>query len=343
MAETVRSEQIQILPGYQENFLKDLLASTSAYGNVPTYIPDRFVAPFSPGQQAAIDLGLSGVGAYQPLMQQGEQTLAGGLGTYNQAVQQSLGATATTMGTMGAYDPRSYQAFMDPYTDEVINRAQADIQRQGDVAQQQIGAQAASSGAFGGSRQAVAEQELQRNLSDQMARTSAGLRSQGYQQAQNMAQQAFGDQMARQQNAAQLFGQVGQGFGQLGQGLGTLAGGITRTGLSQAALGESAQAAQQRDINALMSLGGLEQQQAQNMYDAYRQTELERQYEPFQRLSYMSDIFRGVPSSQTQLTSSTSPSPSTFSQIAGIGLGLAGLNKSFNLQDVLGQYFGGKS
>jgi hypothetical protein len=226
---------------------------------------------------------------------------------------------------------------MDPYTDEVINRAQADIQRQGDVAQQQIGAQAASSGAFGGSRQAVAEQELQRNLSDQMARTSAGLRSQGYQQAQNMAQQAFGDQMARQQNAAQLFGQVGQG-------LGTLAGGITRTGLSQAALGESAQAAQQRDINALMSLGGLEQQQAQNMYDAYRQTELERQYEPFQRLSYMSDIFRGVPSTQTQLTSSTSPSPSTFSQIAGIGLGLAGLNQGgFNLGDVLGQYFGGKS
>jgi hypothetical protein len=337
MAETVRSEQIQILPQYQENFLKDLLASTSAYGNVPTYIPDRFVAPFSPGQQAAIDLGLSGVGAYQPLMQQGEQTLAGGLGTYNQAVQQSLGATATTMGTMGAYDPRSYQAFMDPYTDEVINRAQADIQRQGDVAQQQIGAQAASSGAFGGSRQAVAEQELQRNLSDQMARTSAGLRSQGYQQAQNMAQQAFGDQMARQQNAAQLFGQVGQG-------LGTLAGGITRTGLSQAALGESAQAAQQRDINALMSLGGLEQQQAQNMYDAYRQTELERQYEPFQRLSYMSDIFRGVPSSQTQLTSETSPSPSTFSQIAGIGLGLAGLNQGgLKLGDVLGQYFGGKS
>jgi hypothetical protein len=336
MVETVRSEQIQILPEYQEKFLKDLFASTSAYGNVPTYIPDRFVAPFSPGQQAAIDLGLSGVGAYQPLMQQGEQTLAGGLGTYNQAVQQSLGAAATTMGTMGAYDPRSYQAFMDPYTDEVINRAQADIQRQGDVAQQQIGAQAASSGAFGGSRQAVAEQELQRNLSDQMARTSAGLRSQGYQQAQNMAQQAFGDQMARQQNAAQLFGQVGQG-------LGTLAGGITRTGLSQAALGESAQAAQQRDINALMSLGGLEQQQAQNMYDAYRQTELERQYEPFQRLSYMSDIFRGVPSTQTQLTSSTSPSPSTFSQIAGIGLGLAGLNQSFNLQDVLGQYFGGKS
>jgi hypothetical protein len=295
------------------------------------------LAPFSPGQQAAIDLGLSGVGAYQPLMQQGEQTLAGGLGTYNQAVQQSLGATATTMGTMGAYDPRSYQAFMDPYTDEVINRAQADIQRQGDVAQQQIGAQAASSGAFGGSRQAVAEQELQRNLSDQMARTSAGLRSQGYQQAQNMAQQAFGDQMARQQNAAQLFGQVGQG-------LGTLAGGITRTGLSQAALGESAQAAQQRDINALMSLGGLEQQQAQNMYDAYRQTELERQYEPFQRLSYMSDIFRGVPSSQTQLTSETSPSPSTFSQIAGIGLGLAGLNQGgLKLGDVLGQYFGGKS
>jgi hypothetical protein len=335
MVETVRQEQIQLLPEYQETFLKDLLASTTARAGEPTVIPERVVAPLSDAQQRAIDLGIAGVGDYQPMMQAGEQTLAGGVGAYEQAMQQALGATplfqqaaATTMGTMGAFDPRSYQQFMDPYTEDVIAQAQRDIQRQGDIQRQQIGAQAVGQGAFGGSRQAIAEQELQRNLSDQFARTSAGLRSAGFQQAQQQAQQAFADQMARQQQGAQLFGQLGQGMGQLGQGLGSIAGGLARTGLSQAALGESAQAAQQRDINALLSLGGLEQQQAQQQQEALRATALERQFEPYQRIGFMSDIFRGVPTTQSSLQSTTAPSPSTISQIAGLGVGLAGLNQA---------------
>jgi len=212
----------------------------------------------------------------------------------------------------------------------VIRQAEADIQRQGDIERQRIGAGAVSQGAFGGSRQAIAEQELQRNLADQMARTGAQLRSQGFQQAQQQAQNAFQNQMARQQSAAQLFGQLGQGIGSIGSSL-------AKTGLSQAALGESAQQAQQRDINALLSLGGLEQQQAQQRLEAARTTDLERQFEPYQRISFMSDIFRGVPSTQTTLSSSTAPSPSTISQIAGLGVGLAGLSQAgLSIPNLLG-------
>jgi hypothetical protein len=156
---------------------------------------------------------------------------------------------------------------------------------------------------------------------EQQARTGAQMRSAGFQQAQQQAQNAFQNQMARLQSGAQLFGQLGQGIGALGTGL-------TKAGISQAALGESSQAAQQRDINALMSLGGMEQQQAQAELDAFRQTALERQYEPYQRLSFMSDIFRGVPSTQSSLTSQTAPSPSTASQVAGIGMGIAGLSQA---------------
>ena len=36
MAETVRTEQLTVLPEYQETFLKDLLASTSTMANQPT-------------------------------------------------------------------------------------------------------------------------------------------------------------------------------------------------------------------------------------------------------------------------------------------------------------------
>ena len=321
MAETVRTEQLTILPEYQETFLKDLLKSTQTRVNTPTFIPEQQIAALSPAQQRAIQLGFQGVGAYAPMMQAGERTLGAGAGAIEQGIGTAMSGAMPLSMSMGAYDPQSYQSYMDPYMESVIRQTESDIQRQGDIERNRLGAQGVSAGAFGGSRQAVAEQELQRNVSDQMARTGAQMRSQGYQQAQQQAQQAFANQMARMQSGAQL-------FGQLGQGIGTLGGELAKTGLSQAALGESSQAAQQRDINALMSLGGMEQAQAQAGLDAFRATALERQYEPYQRLSFMSDIFRGVPSTQSTLTSQTAPSPSTTQQLAGVGMGLAGLSQA---------------
>ena len=332
MAETVRTEQLTVLPKYQENFLKDLLASTQARAGEPTFVPERQVAGLSPGQQQALNLGYSGINAYMPMLQAGEQTLGSGARGLEMGLGTALSGAPLLMGTTGAYDPRSAQAFMDPYMENVIAQTQADIGRQGQIQAQGIGAQAVRGGAFGGSRQAVAEQELNRNVMEQQARTGAQLRSAGYQQAQQQAQNAFQNQMARQQSAAQLFGQLGQGIGALGSSL-------AKTGLSQAALGEMAQTGQQRDVNALMSLGGMEQQQAQAGFDAARATELERQYEPYQRLSFMSDIFRGVPSTSSTLTSQTAPSPSAISQIAGLGMGLAGLSSS-GIFDSMGNIFG---
>ena len=329
MVETVRSEQLTVLPEYQEKFLKDLLASTQARAGEPTFIPERQVAGLAPGQQQAINLGYQGVGAYAPMLQAAEGTVGSGAGALEQGIGTALSGAPLLMGTTGAYNPQAYQQFMDPYMESVIAQTQADIARQGDIQRQGINAQAVGSGAFGGSRQGIAEQELARNVMEQQARTGAQMRSAGYQQAQQQAQNAFQNQMARQQSAAQLFGQLGTGIGALGSNL-------AKTGLSQAALGEMAQTGQQRDINALMSLGGLEQQQAQAGFDAARATELERQYEPFQRLSFMSDIFRGVPSTSSTLTSSTAPSPSAISQIAGLGVGLAGIADSGILNSLLG-------
>jgi len=170
-----------VLPEYQENFLKDLLASTKDVGGVPISIPSAQVAGLTPAQQEAVRLGLSGVGAYAPMMQAGEASLGAGAEAIGQGIGTALSGAPLLAQTTGAYDPQSYQAFMDPYMEDVIAQTQADIARQGDIAQQNIGAQAVRGGAFGGSRQAVAEQELQRNVADQMARTGAQLRSAGFQ------------------------------------------------------------------------------------------------------------------------------------------------------------------
>jgi len=274
MAETVRTEAVTVLPEYQETFLKDLLASTSTLAGQPTAIPEYQVAAMTPLQQQAIQLG-AGVGAYQPLMEAGAATVGQGVSQLS---------------------PQAYQQYMNPYLNDVLGQSLMDLQRQADMERQRIGSAAIQSGAFGGSRQAVAEQELQRNVADKFAAQSAQLRAQAFEGAQDRAQQA-----------GELFGKLG---------------------LQQAALGESAQAAQGRDVAMLSQLGGMEQQQQQAEIDAQRATSLERQFEPYQRIGFMSDIFRGVPSTTSTLTSTTSPSPSMISQIGGIGMGIAGLQQA---------------
>ena len=57
----------------------------------------------------------------------------------------------------------------------------------------------AGAGAFGGSRQAIAEGEIIGNVLDQQARTGSQLRSQGFQQDNKLAQQAANQQLRQAQ------------------------------------------------------------------------------------------------------------------------------------------------
>jgi hypothetical protein len=214
-----------------------------------------------------------------------------------QAMQGGIGATTE------AYDPTSYTSFYNPFVNEVITSVETDINRQADIERQRIGGAAVQAGAFGGSRQAVAEQELARNAAQQMADTSARLRSAAFTGAQQQAQSAFENQMARGQTAAQIFGQLGQGIGQLG--------------VQQGALGEAAQGAAQRDVNALFNIGALEQAQRQAEYDVQRAAATEEALEPFTRFNYMSDIFKGVPSTQSTIGSTSAVRPNPVASILG--------------------------
>jgi len=285
-------EQKTILPEQQQKFIDDLLTDTRTVATQPVDFPDIQVAGLTPLQQAAIQRGMAGVGSFQPLLQAGSDVLGMGV---------------------SALMPGASDAFMNPFVDQVIDQNLRDVQRQGDIARQQIANQAVTAGAFGGSRQAIAEQELQRNLADTFARQSAGLRAQAFESAQDRAQKA-----------SELF---------------------TKAGIATAGLGEAAQAANLRDVQLLSGLGGQEQQQQQAELDALRNTSLQQQFEPYQRLSFMSDIFRGVPSTQTALTTTTTPDPSRLSQVAGIGTGLLGLASAFGgggggLGSILGGLFG---
>jgi hypothetical protein len=316
-------------PVYQRDEAGNLVldASGQAIQEVVGGVPRPDVMPLTPAQQQAISLGISGIGAYAPMMEEAKGTYAAGIG----AVESAL----------GRYDPRGqlvydyegnvitdvdpetgqtvdrrvggYKDFYDPFVEDVIDVTQADIQRAGDINKIGERARAVGAGAFGGSRQAVAESELQRNIEQQKARTGAQLRSQAYTGAQQQAQTAFENQMKRGQTGGQLF-----------QGLGT----------AQAGLGQLAQNFGYQDVQNLMNIGGVEQQQRQAEYDVQRQSAIESAYEPFQRFSYMSDIFRGVPSTQTELTIGSAPKQNVLGSTVGTAMGLNAYSQ---------QYGGGQS
>ena len=200
------------------------------------------------------------------------------------------------------YGAEGIAQFMNPFTESVIDASQADIARQGQIAQNQINANAVGAGAFGGSRQAIANQELQRNVMDQQAKTGSQLRATGFESALQQARNLADTQIRERSLLGQLAGQ-------------------------QAGIGQLQQQLSQNDIASQLGIGSLQQGQAQALLDAARQGDLQQAYEPQQRLAQFSDILRGVPSSSQVSTSVTAPTPSLLSQIGGVaatGLGLAG-------------------
>lgn len=124
-----------------------------------------------------------------------------------QAAEQGIAGLA---GSAAMYDPTLSRGFMSEYEDAAVQQALADIARQGELQERQLEAEAVQAGAFGGSRQAIAEAELQRNILEQQGRTAAQMRAAGFESAAERAQTAYEQALARQQQAAQLTGQLGQ-------------------------------------------------------------------------------------------------------------------------------------
>jgi len=277
--------------------LVDAASAAAAQGQYLT--PSYQVAGLSPDQLAAIQLGQQGIGAYQPYLYGAGQSLGYG----QNVIGSGIGAL---QGSAQMYNPWMAQSFMNPYQQQVIDESLRQINRQTDIARQGVQSQATRSGAFGGSRAGIQQAELERNAAEQRNAAIVGGLYQGYQGAAQQAQQAFEAQQARQQA--------------LGQGLGSLGTQQANIGMQQAALGQQAQALGQQDVNMLYNLGTSQQQQLQAQLDAQRQNLYQQNMQPYQQLAFLSDIYKGAPSSQMSSTSLSATTPSPFQQIAGLGI-----------------------
>jgi hypothetical protein len=79
--------------------------------------------------------------------------------------------------------------FQDPYTSQVVNQTIQDLDRARRITNNDISGNAARAGAFGGSREALMRTENNRNFADRTAAAVGQLRSQGFQQSAERAQQ----------------------------------------------------------------------------------------------------------------------------------------------------------
>lgn len=347
----------------------------NAIGTGQQYINSGLQQGQGQGQQA-----LNTAGGLASLAQgfagQGQQQIV------NPAVQ--AGQQAVGYGLQGAqaYDPNSAAAYMNPYTQDVINQSMAEIDRQASGARQATASNAVSKGAFGGSRDAVMRAELERGIMNTKAGTIANLNNANFAQAQNAAINNFQNQQGRIQNVGNMALQGGQlasnagiaslglgantalqsgqmlgGMGlnyanmlqsgglQAGQTMGGLnltggqlatgaqldaARGIASLGQNSATMGGLAQAYGQADSSFLYNMGANQQKQDQAVLDSNYQHQLATQYEPFQRISWINDIYSKAPSSQQSLTSNTTPDPSALSQIVGAGIAGYGALNAFN-------------
>ena len=86
-------------------------------------------------------------------------------------------------------------AYMNPYESQVVGQSLSDLDRARQMQAMQLNAQAQKAGAFGGSRQALMQSELNRDYLDQAARTASGLRQAGFQNAQQLAGQDIATRM----------------------------------------------------------------------------------------------------------------------------------------------------
>ena len=256
------------------------------------------VAAQDPLQTQAASLASSGVGAYSPYLTQAATQGTQAISTLG-GVSPHISAAGALTGTGAGTGAGSIASYMSPYQTQVIDASLAEFDRQAAARQQGISDQAVALGGFGGGREGVQLAEYQ----TQSDRNRALLQGQ-------MLQQGYGiGQQARQQD---LMNQLSLGGAQAGLAQGQLGMGTYQQGLAQLAPQLAG-----GDIGTLSQIGGIQQQQAQNVLDAQRQANQMAAMEPYQRMGVYGQGLGQLAPFQGQVQTAQTQEPSALQTALG--------------------------
>ena len=232
------------------------------------------------------------LGKGQALANQGYQGYTGpltaGQSAGQQAAFQGVAGLAVPTQQMGAFQPQQFTAqaaqdYMNPYVQAALDPQIEEARRQAQISSLADAGRLTQAGAYGGSRQAIMESELNRNLGQNVA----AITGQGYQDAYTQAMNQFNTEQGRQQTAQDAANRYG---------LEALA--------SQANLGAQERAIQQEGITADLA-----------------QFEEERDF-PYKQVQYQQSLLQGLPIAAQQRSYQEESNLSKFLGGAGGILGL---------------------
>lgn len=183
-------------------FVTQMLGKGAALSNLPYQAYEGPLTAGASGLQTQAFQGIGGLTApSQASMTYNPMSFTGAAYTTPTAQELAAGATPT-------YTPASnsvVQQYMTPYLQSVLDPQYNAARRQSEIQQQALQSQYGKAGAYGGSRQGVAEAELQRGLLDRLS----GITGTEYQNAFKQAQGQFNTEQDRQMQAARQAQQLG--------------------------------------------------------------------------------------------------------------------------------------
>ena len=189
------------LSPYAGPYVSEMLGKGAALASLPYETYGGLLTAGQSGLQDTAFQGLAGL------------SVPTSMGGFNPMSFTGAGYAAPTAqqaadGQMGAYTPASgdvMQQYMTPYLQGALQPQYDAARRQSEIQAQNLQSQYGKAGAYGGSRQGIAETELQRGLLDRMS----GITGQGYQDAFTAAQNQFNTEQDRQMTAQQRTNQYG--------------------------------------------------------------------------------------------------------------------------------------
>jgi len=275
--------------------------TTTTVNEIPTWISAPATRNINASEQIANQdyrsYGGPRLAGVNPLQQPAFGTVQNMQGSWMPSQNNAMNLTGQASAGFPGVNLSSY---MNPYQQGVTDIAKREAIRDSDISGRGLDAQAARSGAFGGSRHGLIQAERERNLGQRLTDIQTAGGSQAFQQAAQLSQQDLNRQLA-----------AGKQFGELGA---------------------TGQQNYLRDIAALQGAGDTQQQQSQRELDIpYQEFLAQREY-PKQQATWLNSIIRGTPygTSQTQQGQQFTPQSSPLSQAAGLGitgLGLYGMTR----------------
>lgn len=269
------------------------------------------VAGFNPDQNQAFSTVENAQGLAQPYINAGAEYAGLGAQAVYPQVQQ--------------FSPSAISEYQSPYTQQVVQSTEAQLDQQNQIQQQQLQGSAASQGALGGDREAVAASTLAGQQQLQEAPTIANLYNTGYTTAEGELNTQQNLQANTMESDAWRAANAGYELG----GLGTESENSALTGASA-------------ELNTGATQQGLAQEQLNIPYEEF---EAQQAY-PYQNLSWLGGLTEGAGAGAGGTSSTSYPGASSLSQILGAGaagVGLLGETGAFGSSGYLSDLLGGSS